>query len=97
MNAPAGLIQHLTSMPLTWLLATLLAYRLALIVHRRVGNSPWLHPVAVATAIIAVVLMTLDVDYDTYFAGGQYIHILLRAGYRGPGRPALSSTTALAA
>lgn len=78
-------IQHIASLPLTWLLATLLAYRLGLAVHQRAGNSPWLHPVAVATVVLVAVLLAGGVDYDTYFEGGRYIHILL-----GPATVALA-------
>lgn len=78
-------IQHIASLPLTWLLATLLAYRLGLAVHKRAGNSPWLHPVAVATVVLVAVLLAGGVDYDTYFEGGRYIHILL-----GPATVALA-------
>ncbi len=80
-----AVFQHIGALPLTWLLATLLAYRLALAVHRRAGNSPWLHPVAVATVMLVVVLLAADVSYETYFEGGRYIHILL-----GPATVALA-------
>lgn len=70
---------------MTWLLATLLAYRLALVVHQRSGNSAWLHPVAVATVMLVCVLLLGGVSYETYFEGGRYIHMLL-----GPATVALA-------
>jgi len=79
------LVQHILHLPITWLLATLLAYRVALLVHRRAGNSAWLHPVAVATLLLVSLLLLTDVDYATYFEGGAYIHILL-----GPATVALA-------
>jgi len=85
MNGVAAAIEHLAGLPLTWLLATLLAYRIALAAHRRAGNSPWLHPVAVATVLLVVVLLAGGIDYATYFEGGRYIHILL-----GPATVALA-------
>ena len=80
-----SVLQHIAGLPFTWLLATLLAYRLALTVHRRAGNSAWLHPVAVSTALLVVLLLTAGVDYETYFEGGRYIHVLL-----GPATVALA-------
>lgn len=79
------MFSHLASLPATWLLATLAAYRLALAVHRRSGGSAWLHPVAVATLILVTLLLLTGVDYATYFEGGRYIHVLL-----GPATVALA-------
>jgi Putative effector of murein hydrolase len=80
-----SVFEHVASLPITWVLATLLAYRLALSVHAIMHHSPLLHPVAIATGLLVVALSALDVDYDTYFQGGQYIHILL-----GPATVALA-------
>lgn len=85
MTGMSALLEHIASLPLTWLLATLVAYRLALAVHRRAGGSPWLHPVAVATLLLVAILLVSSVDYDTYFEGGRYIHVLL-----GPATVALA-------
>lgn len=79
------LVRYVLGLPVTWLLATLAAYQLALIVHRRAGGSAWLHPVAVATLLLVIVLLLADVEYATYFEGGRYIHILL-----GPATVALA-------
>ena len=80
-----ALVHHVLSLPVTWLLATLAAYQLALVVHRRSGGIAWLHPVAVATLLLVAVLLFTNVDYATYFEGGRYIHILL-----GPATVALA-------
>ena len=76
---------HIASLPVTWLLATLVAYRLAVWLHERCGHSALLHPVAAATALLVILLLVTGVDYDTYFRGGQYIHVLL-----GPATVALA-------
>lgn len=80
-----ALLSHLAGLPVTWLLATLAAYRLALMVHRRSGGSAWMHPVAVATLLLVCLLLLTGVDYETYFEGGRYIHVLL-----GPATVALA-------
>ena len=85
MSGVTSVAQYLAGLPLTWLLATLVAYRISLAVHRRAGNSPLLHPVAVSTLLLVSVLLLGDIDYATYFEGGRYIHILL-----GPATVALA-------
>jgi predicted murein hydrolase (TIGR00659 family) len=85
MSELTALWQHVAGLPVTWLLATLAAYRAALAVHRRSGGSGWLHPVAVATLLLVCVLLATGVDYGTYFEGGRYIHVLL-----GPATVALA-------
>lgn len=80
-----AVVQHIAGLPMTWLLATLLAYRVALVVHQRSGHSAWLHPVAVATVLLVGVLLIAGIDYATYFEGGRYIHMLL-----GPATVALA-------
>lgn len=85
MSDAVSLLQHIAGLPMTWLLATLLAYRVALAIHRRARNSAWLHPVAVATVLLVTVLLLGGIDYQTYFEGGRYIHMLL-----GPATVALA-------
>ncbi|HLV27992.1 MAG TPA: LrgB family protein [Burkholderiaceae bacterium] len=80
-----AVLEHLAGLPLTWLLVTLLAYRIALWVHAKAGNSPWLHPVAVSIILIVTLLLAAGVDYETYFEGGRYIHVML-----GPATVALA-------
>lgn len=75
----------LTHAPLTWLLATLLAYRLALAMHHRTGGNALLHPVAVSTTILVTLLFVTKTDYGTYFNGTRFIHFLL-----GPATVALA-------
>lgn len=85
MSSVVSVFQYLGGLPVTWLLTTLIAYRLALAVHQRCGNSAWLHPVAVATLLLVALLLLTGVDYATYFEGGRYIHMLL-----GPATVALA-------
>lgn len=85
MTEPVTLLEHLARMPLTWLLATLLAYRIALRVQQRANFHPLAHPVAVATLLLVAALVAADIDYQTYFEGGRFIHLLL-----GPATVALA-------
>lgn len=76
---------HIAESPLTWLLATLVTYRFALLIHHRAHFSPLVHPVAVSTVILVTVLTVAQIDYSTYFDGARFIHFLL-----GPATVALA-------
>lgn len=71
------LAAFLTSLPVLWLVVTLVVYLLAAWMNRKAGKTPFLHPVLVSLAIIILILLATDTDYSTYMAGGQYIHFLL--------------------
>jgi predicted murein hydrolase (TIGR00659 family) len=53
--------------PLFGILATVAAYAAAHAAWRRFGEPAVLHPVLVATALIALMLITTGMGYDTYF------------------------------
>ncbi len=70
--------------PLTWLVATLLAYRLGVWLRDRTGH-PLAQPVLVAVVLLAATLVLLDVDYATYAEGTTLVTFLL-----GPATVALA-------
>ncbi len=76
---------YLSGNPLLSLLATLLAFVLAVRINRAVGGTPLLHPVTLAIVMLIVLLLLVDMDYRTYFEGAQFIHFLL-----GPATVALA-------
>lgn len=76
---------YLSTTPLLWLTATLLAYQLGLWCFKRLGFSPLAHPVVVAILILVMLLKLSATDYQTYFRGAQFIHFLL-----GPATVALA-------
>lgn len=76
---------YLSGHPLLSLLATLLAFLLAVRLNRALGGTPLLHPVMLAIALLIVCLRLVDMDYATYFEGAQFIHFLL-----GPATVALA-------
>src|SRR5690554_852858 len=81
----ASLFDHLLHLPLTWLLATLAVYKFSLMVQRRANYSALAHPVVVSAAILVVVLLVVGVDYEVYFNGSRFIHLML-----GPATVALA-------
>ncbi|WP_300641399.1 LrgB family protein [Nocardioides sp.] len=70
--------------PLTWLVATLLAYRLGVHLRDRTGH-PVAQPVLVGVVLLAAALVLLDVDYATYAEGTTIVTFLL-----GPATVALA-------
>ncbi len=80
-----SLWSYLSTSPLLWLTATLLAYIAADGAARRLGYAPWANPVLISVCLIAPVLWVTRTDYGTYFEGAQFIHFLL-----GPATVALA-------
>lgn len=76
---------HLRTSPLTWIFATLLAYRAGVWLRDRSGGHPLAQPVFIAAGLLVVLLPVVDVDYETYMEGGALIHLLL-----GPATVALA-------
>jgi len=68
---------YLSSTPLFGLTATLVTYVVAQLAYERVGRAPWANPVLWSVVVIGVVLVATRTAYPTYFAGAQFIHVLL--------------------
>ena len=77
--------EHIIHLPITWVLATLTVYSLAVELQRRAHYTPWLHPVGVSTATLIAILKLVGIDYETYFSGARIINALL-----GPATVALA-------
>lgn len=78
-------LDFLRGSPLTWVFATLLAYRAGVWVRDRTHGHPLAQPVLVAAGLLMVLLTALGIDYDTYMSGGALIHLVL-----GPATVALA-------
>ncbi len=74
-----------TAKPLLWLIVTISTFIVTSWFNRRMGGTPLLHPVLVSLVLIILFLLLTDTDYETYFAGAQFIHFLL-----GPATVALA-------
>ncbi|MEJ8811528.1 LrgB family protein [Variovorax ureilyticus] len=68
---------YLSATPLFGLTATLVVYLIATAVYARLGGAPWANPVLWSVIVLAGGLLLTRVDYQTYFAGAQFIHFLL--------------------
>jgi putative effector of murein hydrolase len=68
---------YLSSTPLFGLTATLVTYVGAQAIYDRVGRAPWANPVLWSVLCIGGVLLVTHTPYPTYFAGAQFVHVLL--------------------
>ena len=68
---------YLSSAPLFGLTATFLAYVVATAVYERWDRAPWANPVLWSVVCIGSVLVATGTPYPTYFAGAQFVHVLL--------------------
>ncbi len=68
---------YLASTPLFGLTATLATYVCAQAVYERVGRAPWANPVLWSVLCIGSVLLATHTSYPAYFAGAQFVHVLL--------------------
>ena len=76
---------YLSSTPLLWLTATLVAYLIGDAAARAANMNPLVNPVLVATLLLAALLWASKTPYAIYFEGAQFVHFLL-----GPATVALA-------
>lgn len=77
MHEVGALWVYLASSPLFGLTATLVAYVAAHALFVRLGSPPWANPVLGAVLLLIAVLTLSGTSYATYFAGAQFVHVLL--------------------
>lgn len=77
---------YLSSEPLLWLSATLVAYALGDWLFRRAKRNPLVNPVLIAVVLLGAILIATDTPYGTYFEGAQFVHFML-----GPATVALAA------
>lgn len=68
---------YLATTPLFGLTATLLTYVTAQAFYERMGRAPWANPVLWSVVLLGCVLVATHTPYPSYFAGAQFIHVLL--------------------
>ncbi len=68
---------YLSGSPLLALFITLAAYQIGLFAYQKSKQSPIANPVAIAVILVASIIQIIDMPYDTYFKGAQFIHFLL--------------------
>ena len=68
---------YLAATPLFGLTATLATYVTASAVYDRARRAPWANPVLWSVVCIGGLLLATHTPYPTYFAGAQFVHVLL--------------------
>lgn len=68
---------YLSSEPLLWLTATLLAYSIGDALFRASGRKPWVNPVLIAVVLLALTLFATGTPYESYFEGAKFVHFML--------------------
>jgi putative effector of murein hydrolase len=77
MNDFVQLWVYLASTPLFGLTATLVTYVGVQAVYDRLDRAPWANPVLWSVLVLGAALMATGTPYPTYFAGAQFVHVLL--------------------
>lgn len=77
--------KSLAASPVPWLVLTLVAYAVALLLYRRSGSHPLLIPVLTGVSMVVAVLLATGTSYETYRAGTQLLTLCI-----GPATVALA-------
>src|ERR1700710_1713702 len=77
MNDFVQLWVYLASTPLFGLTATLVVYVAVHAAHERLGRAAWANPVLWSVIAIGGLLLITHTPYPTYFAGAQFVHVML--------------------
>jgi len=68
---------YLSGSPLFALILTLTAYQIGSVLYQKTDKYPLANPVAIAVILVALVLYLVDMPYQKYFEGAQFVHFLL--------------------
>jgi len=68
---------YLSGSPLLALILTLAAYQAGLVAYERAERNPLANPVAIAVLLVAFAITVIDMPYEKYFEGAQFVHFLL--------------------
>ncbi len=68
---------YLASTPLFGLTATLVVYVVASSLYDRTDRAPWANPVLWSVLALGGLLVSTNTPYPSYFAGAQFVHVLL--------------------
>lgn len=84
MNVNA-LIDYVSNAPLTWLIITISAYKIGVLIYEKSGKNAFLQPIVIAYAIMLPILLVAKVPYKEYFSAVSMLHFFL-----GPATVALA-------
>lgn len=84
MNSNA-LLTYISSTPLTWLIATISAYKIGLFIYEKMDKRALFQPMIIAFLLIFPTLIYADVSFQDYFQSVSILHFFL-----GPSTVALA-------
>ena len=68
---------YLSGDPLFALIITLATYQIGYLLYVRANRHPLVNPVAIAVIATCITISLLDMPYEKYFEGAQFVHFLL--------------------
>lgn len=68
---------YLSGSPLFALILTLVTYQLGYMLYVRANRNPLVNPVAISVLLAALCISAMDMPYEKYFEGAQFVHFLL--------------------
>ena len=84
MNTNA-LIEYINTTPLTWLILTLITYKIGIILYEKSNKNTFCQPIFIAYILLVSLIMMVGTSYETYFKSVEIIHFFL-----GPATVALA-------
>ena len=81
----SALVEYITSTPLTWLIFTLGAYKIGIIIYEKTNKHTLLQPIVIAYILIMCAILITKTSYKDYFKAVEIIHFFL-----GPATVALA-------
>ena len=76
MNLEA-LYTYVTTTPLVWIIVTISAYKIGILVYEKSGKNALLQPIVVAYMIMLPILLVAKIPYQQYFESVSIIHFIL--------------------
>ncbi|AHJ12165.1 LrgB family protein [Sulfurospirillum multivorans] len=84
MNVDA-LIAYVMNTPLSWIIITMSAYKIGIIIYEKTGKHALLQPIVIAYVIMLPILILAQIPYKQYFESVSILHFFL-----GPATVALA-------
>lgn len=72
-----ALIEYLNTTPLVWLIITLGAFKIGIIIYEKFNKNTFLQPIIVSYFIIMTLIFLTNTSYERYFESVQIIHFFL--------------------
>ncbi|NCB12153.1 MAG: LrgB family protein, partial [Erysipelotrichia bacterium] len=72
-----ALTNYINSTPLTWLIITLAAFKLGIIIYEKFNKHTLLQPIIIAYVIILSLIVFTNTSFEKYFKSVEIIHFFL--------------------